>query len=67
MSLKLTAGERRGNTLTMQICGPTSLIIETRSSGEVTSIETHRFVFLDVITERRRLTRGFWVVDARDS
>ena len=67
MGLELTARDGRGNTLIMQTCGPTSLIIETSSSGEVTSIETHRFVFLQAMIERRHLARRFWHFDARDS
>ena len=67
MSLHLITTKVTGNTLTMQTWGATFWIMEMSSSGDVTSIETHRFVFLEVMIERRRLARGLWVCEARDS
>ena len=51
----------------MHTWGPTWRIIPIRSSGEVTSTETHRLVFLERIIEMRRFAMGFCVFDVRDS
>jgi hypothetical protein len=51
----------------MQTWGPTLWIIESSSSGEVTSMETHKLVFFSVMMERRRCVRGFFAYFAKDS
>jgi hypothetical protein len=51
----------------MQTWGPTLCIMDSNSSGEVTSMETHRLVFFSVMMERRRLVRGFFAFLAKDS
>jgi len=42
-------------------------MMETSSVGEVTSTETHRFVFLARMIEMSRFARRFSVFDASDS
>jgi len=51
----------------MQTYGPTLRMMETSSVGEVTSTETHRFVFLARMIEMSRFARRFSVFDASDS
>jgi hypothetical protein len=48
-------------------CLPTLWTTETSSSGDVTSIETQRFVFLARIMEMSLLASAFSVFDASDS
>ena len=55
------------STLTMQTEGPTARMMETRDSGEVTSMETARFDFLDRMMERSCFVKGFVVLDANVS
>jgi len=41
--------------------------MERRSSGDVTSTETHRLVFLERMIDIRHFAREFCVVNASDS
>lgn len=51
----------------MHTCGPTCRMIEMSSFGEVTSTETHRFVFLATMMEMSRFAIGFCVFRASSS
>jgi len=51
----------------MQTWLPTLWTMETSSSTEVTSMDTHRLVFLARIIERSRFASGFCVFDASAS
>ena len=54
-------------TLIMQTCGPTLRIMDRRSAGEVTSIETQRLVCLVRIISMSCTASGFVVFAAMDS
>jgi hypothetical protein len=51
----------------MQTYLPTLRMIESSSSGEVTSTDTHKFVFLATIIDSSRLARALCVLAARFS
>ena len=57
-------GKKGETTLTMQTYGPTARMMETRDSGDVTSIDTARLDFLVRIMDSRRFVRGLVVLDA---
>ena len=60
-------GKKGEGTLTMQTYGPTARMMETRDSGEVTSIDTARLDFLVRIMDSRRFVRGLVVLEANVS